>query len=192
MKHVPIRFAGVIASPGGPKGICCFSFSKACVSAKLYYARPPIAVKCKYHLVTARSMSTDSKVSSLDPRGLLKYLQETSPTFRDYKPLALRIDVGIRERFPDFERKTLRSALHLHTSSTRYLKSVERGRERFDLDGNVAGEVTEEQRAYATAKLKERFAATAKRQKEKRQAEEAERRREEKMRKLIDRFARER
>lgn len=124
----------------------------------------------------------------IEPRALLQQLQALSPTFRDCKPLALRIDANILERFPQFERKTLRAALRMHTASTRYLKAVERSTERFDFDGKVAGEVTEEQRTHAAATLKERFAAAAKQQRAKREADEAERRRSEKLQQLVSKF----
>ncbi len=125
---------------------------------------------------------------TLDPRAVLKRLQELSPTFREYKPLALHIDTAILERFPEFERKALRSALRFHTTTTRYLKSIERSTERFDLDGQVTGEVTEEQRSHAAGLLKERFATVARNQREKRQAEEAERRHAEKLSQLVNKF----
>ncbi|ANQ85852.1 hypothetical protein dqs_2824 [Azoarcus olearius] len=137
-------------------------------------------------------MTTDtpSAKPALEPRALLQQLQAASPTFRDCKPLALRIDATILERFPQFERKVLRSALRMHTASTKYLKAVERSAERYDLDGQVAGEVTEEQRQHASALLKERFAAAAKQQKARREAEEAERRRTEKLQQLVSKFGR--
>lgn len=125
-----------------------------------------------------------------DPRAILAQLQAASTTFRDFKPLALRIDKSILERFPDLDRKSLRSALRSHTASTKYLKAMERATERFDLDGNVAGEVTEEQRQHAATTLKERFAAVAKQQREKREAEEAERRHAEKLKQLVTKFGR--
>lgn len=135
--------------------------------------------------------------TAADARALLQRLQGEFAVFRDCKPLALRIDAAIRERFPEVDRKALRSALHMHTASTRYLKAVERSPQRFDLDDQPAGEVSEEQRAHASATLKDRFAAQAKLQREKRQAEEAEkrrveaeRRRAQKLEALINRFGR--
>lgn len=132
---------------------------------------------------------------ALEPRSLLQKLQEQSPTFRDFKPLAIRIDTNILERFPEFEKKTLRTALRMHTASTRYLKAMERATERFDFEGKVAGEVTDEQRTHASTTLKERFAAAAKQQRAKREAEEAkraaeeaERRRGEKLQQLVSKF----
>lgn len=131
-----------------------------------------------------------AKQPRIEPRAILKRLQAESPAFRDSKPLALKIDASILARFPDFDRRNLRIALRMHTASTKYLKAVERGGERFDLDGKSAGEVTEEQRLHAATTLKERFAAVAKQQREKRAAEEAERRRAEKLQQLVSKFGR--
>lgn len=134
--------------------------------------------------------------SSLDARGLLLKLQETSPTFREVKPLALRIDKAIAERFPDVDRKVIRNAMRIHTATTKYLKAVEKATARFDLDGQESGEVTEEQRQHASQTLKERFAEVAKRkkvaaeqEKAQREAEEAERRKTEKLAQLVGKFA---
>lgn len=131
-----------------------------------------------------------AKQPRIEPRAILKRLQAESPAFRDSKPLALKIDASILARFPDFDRRNLRIALRMHTASTKYLKAVERGGERFDLDGKAAGEVTGEQRLHAATTLKERFAAVAKQQREKRAAEEAERRRAEKLQQLVSKFGR--
>ncbi|HRP25558.1 MAG TPA: ProQ/FinO family protein [Thauera sp.] len=138
----------------------------------------------------APSVEPAKPAPRLEPRAMLKRLEAECPVFRDCKPLALKIDNSIIERFPDFERKTLRIALRMHTASTRYLKAVERNAQRFDLDGNPVGEVTEEQRVHASTTLKERFAAAAKQQREKREAEEAERRKQEKLQQLVSRFGR--
>lgn len=132
-----------------------------------------------------------------EARALLQQLSEAFSVFRECKPLALRVDASIRERMPEIERKLLRSALRMHTASTRYLKAVERSQERFNLEGEVAGEVTAEQREHAAATLKERFAAQAKQhrekraaEEEKRAAEEAEKRRGEKLQQLVSKFGR--
>jgi ProP effector len=131
-----------------------------------------------------------------DPRALLAKLQEASPTFRELRPLALRIDKAIAERFPELDRKAIRSAMRMHTASTRYLKVMEKASARFDLDGNADGEVTEEQRAHAKQALKERFAEVARRkkaaleqEKARREAEEAEQRKAEKLQQLLGRFS---
>lgn len=131
-----------------------------------------------------------SKRPPIEPRAILKRLQAESPAFRDSKPLALKIDASILARFPDFDRKNLRIALRMHTASTKYLKAVERGSERFDLDGKPAGEVTAEQRQHAAGTLKDRFATVARQQREQREADEAERRRADKLRQLVSKFGR--
>lgn len=134
---------------------------------------------------------------ALDPRGLLQQLQALSPTFREYRPVALRIDKAVAERFPDAERKVIRTAMRLHTASTRYLKAMEKATHRYDLEGNEAGEVSEEHRQHAAQTLKERFAEASRRKREQQQKEreaqreaEAERRKTEKLQQLLGRFSR--
>ncbi|WP_206186254.1 ProQ/FINO family protein [Thauera propionica] len=145
---------------------------------------------------TAAAPESDSSAAPaapkqrIEPRTLLQRLQKEFAAFRDCKPLALKIDASIAERMPEIDRKSLRAALRMHTASTRYLKAVERSQQRFDLDGQPAGEVTEEQRTHAATTLKERFAAVAKQQKEKREAEAAEKRRTEKLQQLMSKFGR--
>lgn len=129
-------------------------------------------------------------------RELLRLLQDSFAPFKAFQPLAIGIDAAIQERMPEVDRKTLRTALRLHTHSMRYLKAMEKATARLDLDGNPAGEVTEDQRKHATDILKERFkkAATERRAREAevraREAEEAEtRRKAEKLQQLAARFA---
>lgn len=133
---------------------------------------------------------------AVDPRTLLTMLQAASVTFREYKPVALRIDKAVGERFPDLDRKVVRAAMRIHTTSTRYLKSLEKATHRFDLDGNENGEVSEEHRAHAAQTLKERFAESARKKREKQKQdelrqreEEAERRKAEKLQQLVGRFS---
>ena len=152
----------------------------------------------------------------IEPRALLQRLQKEFSAFRDCKPLALKIDASIAERMPDLDRKSLRAAMRLEgvmqqTPDSKSigaaahipagwapllkhygfdLKAVERAQQRFDLEGQPVGEVTEEKRTHASTTLKERFAAVAKQQKDKREAEAAEKRRTEKLQQLMTKFGR--
>ena len=139
---------------------------------------------------TAETAEVAAPRKRVEPRALLQRLQKEFSAFRDCKPLALKIDASIAERMPDIDRKSLRAAMRMHTASTRYLKAVERAQQRFDLEGQPVGEVTEEQRTHASTTLKERFAAVAKQQKDKREAEAAEKRRTEKLQQLMTKFGR--
>lgn len=139
----------------------------------------------------------DASQPKVEPRTLLLQLQEVSETFRDCKPVALRIDKAIALRFPDVERKVIRAAMRMHTASTRYLKVMEKGGQRFDLDGKPDGEVTAEHQAHAAQTLKERFAEVARRKRDKarqeetaRREEEAEKRKAEKLQQLVGKFGR--
>lgn len=108
-------------------------------------------------------------------RVLLKELQEKFIVFGEFQPLAIGIDKQLFAQIPDVSRKTLRTAMGIHTNSLRYLKGMEKATVRFNLDGSQADEVTDVHRTHATTTLKERFKKNADQRKAQRQAEEAQR-----------------
>ena len=110
-------------------------------------------------------------VPALTPRTLLKQLQQQFPAFRDCLPLAIGIDKQILARMPELDRKTMRTALGIHTGSLRYLKVMEKAKVRYDLDGAAGAEVTDTHRSHATQVLQERFKKEAERKKAERDAE---------------------
>lgn len=137
--------------------------------------------------------ATENKTSRRNT--LLDTLSAQFTVFRDCKPLALGIHKTVKERMPEIEAAPLRSAMKIHTASTRYLKALVTSKERFDLDGNVSGEVTDEQREVASTALRERFKKAAERRKADEQAvktaqleKEAEQKRAEKLSQLAARF----
>ena len=107
---------------------------------------------------------------AVDPRALLKDLQARFDVFRNFSPLAIGIDKQVFAQLPDVSKKSLRLAMRSHTISTRYLKEMEKGTVRLNLDGTPAGEVTDENRQHAAELLRERF----KKQAEQRKAAAAE------------------
>ena len=127
------------------------------------------------------------------PRTLLKQLQTQFPAFRDFLPLSIGIDKQILAIMPELDRKTMRSALGIHTGSLRYLKVMEKAKVRHDLDGTPGAEVTDTHRAHATQVLQERFKKEAERKKAERDAaaaEEAARVRADKLNQLTAKFSR--
>lgn len=116
-------------------------------------------------------MTTDeaNTPKSLDPRALLKELHGSFDVFRNHSPLAIGIDKQVLALRPELEKKALRLAMRSHTISTRYLKEMEKGTHRLNLDGSQADAVTDENRSHAAELLKERF----KKQAEQRKATEA-------------------
>lgn len=73
------------------------------------------------------------------------------------KPVKLRIQADIQERAPgQFSKAQLSAFLRRHTGSTGYLIALTQGRTRFDLDGNPAGELSEEHLAAAKEELARR------------------------------------
>lgn len=137
--------------------------------------------------------ASETKPTRRNP--LLETLSTNYAVFRDCQPLALGIHKTVKERMPEVEAAALRAAMKIHTASTRYLKALVVGKERFDLDGQPAGEVTEEQREVASTALRERFKKAAERRKADEKAkqtaqkeEEAQARRNEKLAQLAARF----
>ncbi len=92
-----------------------------------------------------------------DTRALLKDLQERFEAFRNFSPLAIGIDKQVFAVLPELSKKSLRLAMRSHTISTRYLKEMEKGTVRLNLDGTPADPVTDENRQHATEQLRERF-----------------------------------
>jgi len=130
---------------------------------------------------------------ALTPRTLLKQLQTQFPAFRDFLPLSIGIDKQILALMPELDRKTMRTALGIHTGSLRYLKVMEKAKLRHDLDGTAGAEVTDTHRAHATQVLQERFKKEAERKKAERDAaaeEEAARLRADKLNQLTAKFSR--
>lgn len=136
--------------------------------------------------------STRSKTTPRNP--LLDELSQQFQVFREGRPLALGVHKAILEKMPEVDPAKLRVALRAYTASTRYLKALSVGRERFDLDNQPAGEVTEEQRALAIKVLRERFEKSVERKKAEASAEaerklkEAQEQRQIKLTQLASRF----
>jgi sRNA-binding protein len=91
------------------------------------------------------------------------------------RPIKLRIQHDIQERAPGvFSKQALAAFFRRYTSSTAYLVAVSKARERFDLDGQPAGELSEEHRQIAAEELARR---RAKHQARRAQEEQAQRER---------------
>lgn len=97
------------------------------------------------------------------------------PVFATGKPLAVGIHKAILALQPDLDKAALRTAMRIHTQSTRYLKAITAGAARYNLVGEAEGSVTEEQAQQATEELKARM----RKLNERRRAEQAAQRAEE-------------
>ena len=73
------------------------------------------------------------------------------------KPLKLRIQIDIQQRAPGvFTKQALSAFFRRYTGSTAYLIAVSRARQRFDLEGQPNGELSEEHRQLALDELARR------------------------------------
>lgn len=81
------------------------------------------------------------------------------------KPVKLRIQADIQERAPgQFSKAQLSAFLRRHTGSTGYLIALTQAKTRFDLDGNPAGEISEEHLHAAREELARRRGARQERE----------------------------
>lgn len=124
-------------------------------------------------------------------RQVLQQLGELYPVIKQALPLAIGVNKQLAERHPDIEAKALRAALFHHTRSFPYLKAMAKAEQRFGLDGQPAGEVTAEQREFASGQLKEiqnRRAEVRKAEEQKKVAAEQEAKRAQKLEALVEKF----
>ncbi|MEP7102748.1 MAG: ProQ/FinO family protein, partial [Burkholderiales bacterium] len=104
----------------------------------------------------APAPATTPAVAPLSPAECAQQLKQRFPALFGgmVKPLKLRIQVDIQERAPGvFSKQTLSAFFRRHTGSTSYLIAVSKAPTRFDLDGQAAGEITEEHRKVALDEL---------------------------------------
>ena len=100
------------------------------------------------------SSPTDAAPTALQLKKLFPGLFAGAP-----KPIKLRIQNDIQERAPGvFSKQELSAFFRRYTGSTAYLIAVSRAKQRFDLDGEPAGELSEEHRKIAADELARRRA----------------------------------
>ena len=110
---------------------------------------------------TPTSTSTP-KAAELNPAACAQQLKQRFPALFTgaAKPLKLRIQVDIQERAPGvFSKQALSAFFRRHTGSTSYLLAVANGKQRFDLDGQPSGDITDEHRKVASEELARRRAS---------------------------------
>lgn len=121
------------------------------------------------------SPPTDAPPAGGNPAATAAKLAELFPALfgGQPKPLKLRVQVDIQERAPGvFSKQALSAFFRRYTGSTPYLIAVSKAKHRFDLDGQEAGELSDEHRKVAADELARRRAV----RNERREQEEAERR----------------
>lgn len=116
--------------------------------------------------------------ATMSPAACAQQLAERFPALFSGKPkpLKLRIQADIQARAPGvFTKQALSAFLRRHTGSTPYLIALSTSPQRFDLDGQAAGELSDEHRQAAVDELARRRTLHAQRR-EQEQQEQQERR----------------
>ncbi len=104
-----------------------------------------------------------AKIPEMSPAACAAKLAELFPALfgpeGPPKPLKLRIQADIQQRAPGlFTRRTLSLFLSRYTTGNAYIRSLLQSTTRFDLDGQPAGEISDEHRQAATDELARRRA----------------------------------
>ena len=95
----------------------------------------------------------------INPAEILTFLAECFPqtfvfeNYRRHLPLKIGIDRDIMDRCPAISRRERNVTLRFYASRVAYLQSLVEGAARVDLDGNVCGEVSSAEAAFAAARL---------------------------------------
>jgi ProP effector len=145
--------------------------------------------------VVPETAAAPASSESLPSGDVLKLLNERFAVFREAKPLAIGIHKEVMKALPGLEASKMRNAMRRHTGTTRYLKAVATGTERYDLNGAVAGTISDEQKQQAGDTLRERFKkgadlrrAEKQAQQEKERAEAREKEKQVKLQALAQKF----
>ena len=99
-------------------------------------------------------------VKDMSPAAVAAKLKELFPALfvgGGIKPLKLRVQADIQARAPGvFTKAQLSAFLRRHTGGTGYLIALSKAKHRFDLDGQPAGDLSDEHRAAAVEELNRR------------------------------------
>ncbi len=107
----------------------------------------------------ASPAAAPAQAGQLSPAACADLLKQRFPALftGQPKPLKLRIQADIQERAPGvFSKPALSAFFRRYTGSTSYLIALGKATQRFDLDGQPAGELTEEHRQLARDELTRR------------------------------------
>jgi len=129
----------------------------------------------------AATPTTPAKAGrDLSPAACAELLKQHFPALfgGQPKPLKLRIQADIAQRAPGvFSKASMSAFFRRYTGSTAYLISLGKASQRFDLDGQPAGELSEEHRQLARDELTRRRQVTREREQQaqvQQQAQQAE------------------
>lgn len=110
--------------------------------------------------VPSAEAAAPATVVEMTPAAVAAQLKQLFPALfagGTFKPLKLRVQADIQERAPGvFTKAQLSAFLRRHTGATGYLIALSKATHRYDLDGQEAGELSDEHRNAAREELTRR------------------------------------
>jgi len=110
--------------------------------------------------VPSAEAAAPATVVEMTPAAVAAQLKQLFPALfagGNFKPLKLRVQADIQERAPGvFTKAQLSAFLRRHTGATGYLIALSKATHRYDLDGQEAGELSDEHRNAAREELTRR------------------------------------
>ena len=129
----------------------------AVIAAAVIVVPKPVEVKpVEVKPVTPVTTITPEKVDKncvLRARAFLLELKTQYILFRKYMPLGMGIEKELHEKFPHQSKRIINTALYLHTHNHNYLKRLQEGNSRFNLEGAVISAVDDTAKQLAKQSL---------------------------------------
>ena len=133
--------------------------------------KPPKAAKLKKVKQPPPPPKVKGPAPALHPDGtpqeraekFLARLKSEQALFQQYQPLKLKVNKDLNKMYPDTARHIICRSLERYCNTLEYLQTLKANADRFDLDLNPVGQVTEDQALEAKTRWKTNLRATIKR-----------------------------
>lgn len=103
--------------------------------------------------------ATEPSPSEIQAKAMDRFLADTFEAWQSYKPLALGVEADLYrlmdQNQPPASKRVVQRLLRMHCNHGKYLQAVVDGQQRYNLAGEILGEVSETEREHASRTLKE-------------------------------------
>ena len=101
----------------------------------------------------------ETSPSEIQAKAMDRFLADIYETWLSYKPLSLGVEADLYrlmdQNQPPASKRVVQRLLRMHCNHGKYLQAVIDGQQRYTLEGEVIGEVSDAEREHASRTLKE-------------------------------------